>query len=333
MKNPLFALAAFFTSAVAFQPLVVASILGVTSPVRAQDGPVVSVIVKEKSSPYWQIVLAGARAAGHDLGINVVEQGGATELDVAGQIKLLEGAVTAGSRAIVIAPTQYSALGPAVDNAAKSVPVVVIDSSVASLNMKSTLATDNVQAGRLAADAMANAIAAKYGAPKGEVAIINYLPGAGSLTERSKGFKDQLFAKYQGLTVIDEVYGDSSVTTSAANIAAILKEHADIRGIFATNLITAEVAAEALAAAGKSDAIKLIGFDSSDKLTSYLADGTLAGLIVQDPFRMGYDGVKTALEASQGRGVLQFVDTGATLITRDNMNGAQEQRLLHPATN
>ncbi len=328
MKKHTFA----FAASLAFVSLVACAI-SVATPAQSQDKPVISVIVKEKSSYYWQIVLAGARAAGNDLGVKVVEQGGTTELDVAGQIKLLEDAVAANSAAVVIAPTQYSALGPAVDDAAKRIPVVVINSSVASLNMKSMLATDNVQAGRLAADAMAKAVAAKYGSPSGELVIVNYLAGAGSITERSKGFKDQLFAKYPGLTVIDEVYGDSTVATSVANVDSILRDHAEVRGVFATNLITAEVAAEALTAAGRADLIKLIGFNSSDKLASYLADGTLAGLIVQDPFRMGYDGVKTALDASRGRGVLQSIDTGATLITKDNMNGAQEQRLLNPAIN
>jgi ribose transport system substrate-binding protein len=323
---------ASFTSAVAVVSLV-AGAISIATPASSKDKPAISVIVKEKSSYYWRIVLAGARAAGNDLGVEVDELGGATELDVSGQIKLLGDAVAADSVAIVIAPTQFSALGPAVDEAAKRVPVIVIDSSVASLNMKSMLATDNVQAGRLAADAMAKAVAKKYGSPSGELIIVNYLSGAGSITERSKGFKDQLFAKYPGLTVIDEINGDSTVATSVAMIASTLKDHPDVRGVFATNLITAEVAAEAMVAAGKSDFIKLIGFDSSDKLTSYLADGTLAGLIVQDPFRMGYDGVKTALDASQGRGVLQFTDTGATLITKENMNDEQEQRLLHPKTN
>jgi ribose transport system substrate-binding protein len=331
MKKCAFAVAASFVSAAALGYLLAGDV-SVAAPVGATGKPVISVIVKEKGSHFWQTVLAGARAAGHDLGIEVVERGAATESDVAGQIKLLEDAA-AQSSAVVLAPTQYTALGPAVDDAAKRVPVVVIDSSVASLNMKSMLATDNVRAGRLAADAMAKAVAAKYGAPSGELIIIDYLSGAGSLIERSKGFKDQLFAKYPCLTVVEEVYSDSTAAASTANMASILKGHANIRGIFATNLNTAEAAAEALAVAGKSDAIKLIGFDSSDKLTSYLADGTLAGLIVQDPFRMGYDGVKTALNAAQGHGVLQFVDTGAVVITKDNMNGTQEQKLLHPVTN
>ena len=78
------------------------------------------------------------------------------------------------------------------------------------------------------------------------------------------------------------------------------------------------------------DKINLIGFDSDDKLIKFLQDGTIAGPVVQDPFRMGYDGVKTALAASKGERVPANVDTGANLVTKANMNSARSQELLNP---
>jgi ribose transport system substrate-binding protein len=199
--------------------------------------------------------------------------------------------------------------------------------------MKATLSTDNVQGGRLAADALAKAIAEKYQTASGEVAIVNYLSGAGSVTERSNGFKDQLFAKYPHLSVVDERDGNGTNATAEQNAASILQSRPNLRGLFATNVNAADAAGAALKAAGLADKIKLVGFDSDDKLISYLTDGTIAALIVQDPYRMGYEGVKTAYEASQGRGVLQYIDTGANVVTRDNMNGEREKQLLHPAVN
>ncbi|MDO9417809.1 substrate-binding domain-containing protein [Pararhizobium sp.] len=303
----------------------------VAHPAQSQEQPVVAVIVKDQSDHFWKIVLAGAQAAGKDLGLKVLGQSGTSESDVAGQVKLLQDAVKSNSAGIVIAPTQYTTLGPAVDEAARHVPVVTIDSSVASLNMKSTVATDNVEAGGIAADALAKAIAAKYGAPSGEVVIVNFIGGTGSLIDRSKGFKDRLFEKYPDITVIDERDGDGAKSSIEQIVTSVLKEHPDIRGVFASNLNAAEAMAAALKTASLAATIKLVGFDSSDALTGYLADGTISGLIVQDPYQIGYQGVKAAFEASQGKGVLGYIDTGANLITRDNMNEVKEQQLLNPA--
>jgi len=74
----------------------------------------------------------------------------------------------------------------------------------------------------------------------------------------------------------------------------------------------------------------LIGFDSDDKTVKFLADGNIKALVVQDPYRMGYDGIKTALAASKGEKVEANVDTGANLITKENMNSPRSQELLNP---
>ena len=104
----------------------------------------------------------------------------------------------------------------------------------------------------------------------------------------------------------------------------------DLRGVFASNLIMAQGAGQAIAENKKADTIKLVGFDSDDKLIGFLKDGTIAALVVQDPYRMGYDGIKTALAASKGEKVPAFVDTGANLITKANMDDAKEHALLFP---
>jgi ribose transport system substrate-binding protein len=104
----------------------------------------------------------------------------------------------------------------------------------------------------------------------------------------------------------------------------------DLRGVFASNLIMAQGAGQAIAENKVADKIKLVGFDSDDKLIKLLKDGTIAALVVQDPYRMGYDGIKTALAASKGEKVEAKVDTGANLITKENMNSPRSQELLNP---
>ena len=231
---------------------------------------------------------------------------------------------------IVISPTQFQALGKPIDEAAKKVKIIGIDSAADSKAFTSFLTTDNVAGGRIAADGLAAAIAAKYGKPEGDVALITSLPGVGSLDQRAKGFKDELAAKYPGIKLVADKVADGQATTGLNIMTDLITANPDLRGVFASNLIMAQGAGQAIAENKKQDTIKVIGFDSDPKTVKFLSDGVLAGLVVQDPFRMGYDGVKTALAASKGEKVEANVDTGANLITTANMNEARSQELLNP---
>jgi ribose transport system substrate-binding protein len=293
----------------------------------------IPIIVKDTTSFYWQIVLAGARKAGKELGLNVPELGAQAESDINGQISILENAVSGAPAAVVIAPTEFKALGKPITEAAKSVKIIGIDSAADSKAFTSFLTTDNVQGGRVAADALAAAISEKYGKPEGEVVLITALPGVGSLDQRAKGFKEQLAAKYPGLKLVADKVADGQATTGLNIMTDLITANPDLRGVFASNLIMAQGAGQAVAENKAQDKIKLIGFDSDDKLVKFLSDGVIAGLIVQDPFRMGYDGVKTALAASKGQKVETFVDTGANLITKANMKEPRAQELLNPKLN
>ena len=306
--------------------------LALSAPVAASaaDAPTIPIIVKDTTSFYWQIVLAGARKAGKDLGVNVPELGAQSESDINGQISILENAVAGSPAAVVISPTQFQALGKPIDEAAKKVKIIGIDSAADSKAFTSFLTTDNVAGGRIAADGLAAAITAKYGKPEGDVALITSLPGVGSLDQRAKGFKDELAAKYPGLKLVADKVADGQATTGLNIMTDLITANPDLRGVFASNLIMAQGAGQAIAENKKADTIKVIGFDSDPKTVKFLSDGVLAGLVVQDPFRMGYDGVKTALAASKGETVPANVDTGANLITTANMNEARSQELLNP---
>ncbi|WP_293857885.1 ABC transporter substrate-binding protein [uncultured Alsobacter sp.] len=298
-------------------------------PAAAQQ-PTIPLIVKDTTSFYWQIVLAGARKAGQDLGVKVPELGAQSEADINGQIAILENAVSSKPAAIVISPTQRAALGKPIDEAAKSVKIVGIDSAADSKAFTSFLTTDNVQGGRIAADGLAAAITAKYGKAEGEVALVTHLPGVGSLDERAKGFKEQLAAKYPGIKLVADKVSDGTANGGLNITTDLLTAFPNLRGIFASNLIQAQGAIQAIAESKAQDKVKLVGFDSDDKLVKAIKDGVMAATVVQDPFRMGYDGVKTALAASKGEKVEAFVDTGANLITQANMNEPRAQELLNP---
>jgi len=289
----------------------------------------IPIIVKDTTSQYWQVVLAGARKAGRDLGIRVPELGAQSEADIAGQISALENAVAGKPAAIVIAPTQFAALGAPVTEAAKSVKIVGIDSAADSKAFTSFLTTDNVQGGRQAADALAASIAAKTGKAEGPVALILNLPGVGSLDQRAQGFKEQIAAKHPGLKLVAERIGDGQATTALNITSDLVTANASLVGIFAANLPTAQGAGQAQAEL-RNARLSIVGFDSDPKLVQFLTEGVLAALIVQNPFRMGYDGVKTALAASKGENVPANVDTGVTVVTKANMGSAEIQALLNP---
>lgn len=307
-----------------------AGMMGASAAV-AQD-VTIPIIVKDTTSFYWQIVLAGARQAGKDLGVNVPELGAQAETDINGQISILENAVAGKPAAVVIAPTERSALGAPITEAAKSVPIVGIDSSAETEAFTSFLTTDNVQGGRIAADGLIAAIKAATGKEEGEVALITSVPNAGSLEERKKGFIEEI-GKHPGIKLVADKYADGQAATGLNITTDLLTANPNLVGIFASNLIMAQGAGQALAENNAAGKVALIGFDSDEKLVSFLKDGTIDGLVVQDPYRMGYDGVKTALAASKGEKVEKFVDTGANLITTANMNDARSQELLNPKVN
>jgi ribose transport system substrate-binding protein len=311
--------------------LAIITTAGMVQSSHAADAqPTIPIIVKDTTSNYWQIVLAGARKAGKDLNVKVPELGAQSESDINGQISILENAVSENPAAIVISPTKRAALGKPIDEAAKKVKIIGIDSAADSKAFTSFLTTDNVQGGRIAADGLGEAIKAKYGKAEGDVALITSIAGVGSLDERAKGFKEEIAAKYPGLKLVADKIADGQATTGLNIMTDLITANPNLRGVFASNLIMAQGAGQAIAENKVADKIKLVGFDSDDKLIKLLKDGTITALVVQDPYRMGYDGVKTALAAFKGEKVEANVDTGANLITKENMTSPRSQELLNP---
>jgi ribose transport system substrate-binding protein len=303
------------------------------APAMAQTKPTIPVIVKDTTSIYWQTVLAGARKAGQDFDVNVTELGAQSETDVAGQISLLEKAVASNPTAIVIAPAQFAPLGKPIDEAAKKVKIIGIDSTADTKALTSFLATDDVQVGHIAADALANAITRTYADTEGDVAIITGSSVAASPDQSVTGFKEQVAKKYRALNVLPEKVADAQAAAGLSIMKDLTATDMNLRGVFVSNIIMAEGASQVVYNKSSGDRINYVVFGSNDKLVKSLQDGTMDALVVQDPFRMGYDGVKTALAASRGEKVPATIDTGANLITKANMSSARSQELLNPKIN
>ncbi|HEV3158520.1 MAG TPA: substrate-binding domain-containing protein [Xanthobacteraceae bacterium] len=299
--------------------------LGFVAPAMTQTKPTISVIVKDTTSVYWQTVLAGARKAGQDLGANVAALGAQTETDVPGQIDLLKKAADSHPAAIVIAPAQSGALGTPIEEASKLVKIIVaIDSTTNTKALTSSVTTDEVQAGRVAADTLAEAITKTYADTEGDVAIITASPGASVV-----GFREQVGKKYRALNVLPDQVAESQAANGANIIKDLVAGDRDLRGVFVSNALLAEGASQ-VAYNKSGDSIQYVVLGADDKLLKSVQDGTVAAPLVRDPFRIGYEGVKTALAAAKGEQVPPTIDIGTSVITKANMSSARSQQLLNP---
>jgi ribose transport system substrate-binding protein len=296
----------------------------------AQTKPTVPVIVKDMKSSFWQIVLAGARNAGADLGVDVVALGAQSESDADGQIGMLEKAVASKPAAIVIAPVEFAALGEPIDEAAKKIKIIGLESTADSRAMTSLLATDDVNAGRIAADALAAAITASYADTEGDIAVISSMHGIDGFDRRVMGFKEALAAKYRALAIVADEVADGDPTSVRNVMKDLIATRADLRGVFVSDPVMAHAVAQAISEKKSDDLINVVAMGSDDELVGLLQDGVIAGLVVEDPFRMGYEGVRTAVAASRGEPVPAYIDTGATLVTKANLKSARSQELLRP---
>jgi ribose transport system substrate-binding protein len=286
-----------------------------------------AVIPKGTTHEFWKSVHAGAAKAAKETGVQIFWKGPVREDDRDEQIKVIETFLSRGVDGIVLAPLDDRALLPVLNDAkARNVPVVIIDSAVQWDGYVSYVATDNEKAGGLAASKLGAALAGK-----GDVLVMRYQTGSASTSEREKGFLDTLKRDFPGIRVVsDNQYGGATTETAYAAGENLLSTHKEVQGIFCPNESTTFGMLRALSAAGRAGKVRFFGFDASAKLVEALEKGEIDGLVVQNPLRMGELALRTLVALSRGEKVDKRVDTGAVLVTRDNMNEASVKALLVP---
>ena len=291
-------------------------------------------IVKTVASPYWAICLAAGKKAAADLGVNgLAYTGGPSEADIAAEVTLLENAIVKKPDFIICAPTDATALDPALDKAYNSgIPVILIDSNAPAASRNVFLATDNFVAGGNCADALAAAIKAKTGSASGPIGYTTFQSNVGSLTERDNGFLAGI-KKYPGLKIVAHKNGngDPSYLTEANVFENAITANSNLVGWFGDNLQCVEGAANA-AKAKNVDMKKfsLVGFDSDTNLINYLQTGWVDGLLLQDPYMMGYGGVWYGVMAAIGVKMPLLLDTGSIVATPATAKSAAIQGMLDP---
>ncbi len=164
---------------------------------------------------------------------------------------------------------------------------------------------------------------------EGTVGLIAFVPGAATSELREQGFKEGI-AAYPNVTLLDTYHCYSDVAKAMDITQDMITANPNLKGIFASNEPAAIGAAQAIKAAGKAGEIKVVAFDASEDEIAALKDGSVQALIVQDPFRMGYEGVKAIIDIKAGKTVEKRIDTGVTVVTMDNFEQPDVQKLLFP---
>jgi len=293
---------------------------------------VIAVIPKGTSHTFWKAIHAGAVKASQELGVEVIWKGPAREDDRDAQIAEVENFVSRGVSGIVLAPTDDKALRlPVTDAMRAGIPVVIIDSGLDSKDYVSFVATDNYKGGRLAGERMV----VKLGG-KGKVVLLRYMEGSASTMERERGFLDVL-AENPGIELASaNQYAGATAETAyqaSENLLARFKSPEGgltVDGIYCPNESSSFGMLRALQDSGLAGKVTLIGFDASEQMVRALENGEFDALVLQDPLNMAYLGVKTMVSHIRGEEVPPIIDTGVTLVTRDNMSDPRVAELLRP---
>lgn len=287
---------------------------------------VIAVIPKATSHLFWVSIHAGAMAAGHDLDVDVLWNGPATETDYSRQIEIVDSMIARHVDGIALAAQDRTALDASLDRAAKEgVPVTVFDSGVDSTNYMTFVATNNHAAGQMAARKLAELLH-----NKGSIAMVLHVPGSFSTMERERGFEECMAKEFPGIHIVQKQYGMSDRSKAMAAAENILTAHPDLDGIFASTEPSSVGTALALNSRKLAGKIKFVAFDASEGMVEDLKRGTIDALVAQDPFRIGYEAVQTLVDKLHGKTPPKRIDLSARVITKPDLEKPEIKALLNP---
>jgi ribose transport system substrate-binding protein len=290
----------------------------------------IAVIPKGTMHVFWKSIHAGAKAAEKELpNVKIIWQGPVVEDDRTAQISLVETFIQKRVDGIVLAPLDDKALvAPVAQAKAAKIPVVIIDSDLADPDAYvSFVATNNFKGGQLGAQRIAEILG-----DKGKVVLLRYQVGSASTENREKGFMKEI-EKHPGIQVISsDQYAGATVESAMTASQTLLTKYGEgqVDGIFCPNESSAYGMLRALVTSGRAGKVKYVGFDASDRLLEGLKKGEIQGLVVQNPYKMGYEGVKTMVAHLRGQKVEKLIDTGVTLVTPENLSDPVIDKLVHP---
>ncbi len=300
-------------------------------PVRNPDSLTIAVIPMGSTHEFWKAIHAGAVKAEQELkGVQIIWKGPIREDDREGQISVLENFINVGVSGIAIAPLDNVALVRPVRDAVRAdISVVVLDSDLDAqvcTDFASQVATNSYQGGCLGARRLGEILKGQ-----GSAILLRCAVGFVGTTRREKGFLDTISREFPGVRILSsDQYGGATAELAQNKGESLLQRFPDVDAVFCPNESTTFGMLRALQSSGKAGKVKLVGFDSSEKLIAALAAGEISGLVLQDPLNIGYMGVKTLAAYLRGESVPSQIDTGCTIATPENMNEPRTRELLSP---
>jgi ribose transport system substrate-binding protein len=290
------------------------ALIASTSLSMAADKPYIALISKGFQHQFWQAVKQGSEQAAKDLNVDVTFEGPDGEGAVDRQLDMISAALAKHPAAIGIAAIDSQATIPLLQQFQDAkIPVIAFDSGVASDIPLASASTDNLASAALAADKMAELIGGE-----GKIAIVSFDQTSQTGIERRDGFVNQIKAKYPKINIVTIEYGGGDHLKSAEITKAILQANPDLKGIFGTN----EGAAIGVGIGKKESGsnVVVIGYDSGKEQLDMIRDGTIAGAITQNPVGIGYETVKAAVDAINGKAVPKHIDTGFYWYDKTNID-------------
>jgi ribose transport system substrate-binding protein len=284
----------------------------------------IAVIPKGTEHVFWLSVRAGADQAGKDFNVEILWNGPPQETDYSRQIQIIDSMIARHVDGIALAAAERKALVGSVDRAAaEKIPVTVFDSGLDSNNYLSFIATDNVEGGRTGARTLGQLLNGK-----GKVAMVMNAPGSVSTMDREKGFNEVMAKEFPNIQVVATQYTMSDRAKAMAVAENFLTAHPDLNGIFCSSEPSSVGAAQAIKGRNAAGKVKLVAFDSSDSMIEDLRAGVIDAQIVQDPFRMGYEAVKTLVDKLNGKEPPKRVDLQARVIRKADLDNPEVKKLL-----
>ncbi len=274
----------------------------------------IAFVTKALDSEWWQRVKAGAEeAARADPEVRLSVLAPEREVNIDQQVSILENQVTKGVSALAVAPAGASEVLPVLEHAkAVGIPVLIVDTDIDWPSKLSYIGADNQRAGRLAGEYIATLLGGK-----GKVAVIRGILGVATHEDRLAGFREAI-AKSPGLVCVAVQPANSERALGMSVMENILTSHPDVRAVFATNDQMALGAVEAVAARNLTGKVAVVGVDATSEAVRAVQAGRLTADVAMHPEVLGRDAVEAAIKAARGQPVAKRIDTGETLVTKEN---------------
>ncbi|MGI6085886.1 MAG: substrate-binding domain-containing protein [Acetivibrionales bacterium] len=285
----------------------------------------VALVLKMNTGYHWGTIKQGADTAAREFNVNLYFYAPLQEDDVKGQIDLVNQALDENVDALILAASDFKELVGVTEKAYdKKIPVIIIESLVDTDKIHSYIATDNLDAGRKAGNVLLDIAGTEC-----NVAIMNFVKGTSNADDREKGLL-QVIGEHPGIKVVAKEYCLSDINLASKLTKEIISKHDNLNAIVALNSISSEGVAQAIEELGLAGKVKIIAFDSTTREIDYLEEGIIQATVIQNPFSMGYLGVKYAVEMLNGNKIDEYFNIEAKVITKENMYLKENQKLLFP---